>query len=301
MTLGRKIREARKRVGMTQTELAGSQISRNMLSMIENDKADPSYRTLLYLADRLTLPVCFFFDEEADLAQSLRNAHMPQIYDKLRMKDYHACLSLCAVLRGQENDELYFIKAQCYFHIGLQYCFHFSFGNACDALLEAQSNAHHTAIGTEYMETVIQFLIHWMSEFCQSGNPHPKTPSLPVEPNATQYYLWLLPLIGTLPDALVEEMLLEDIPLFSAAREHLRARIALRNGCYREALALLQNALSETDVPLLRFLLLSDMETIYTQIKDYENEYMISLEHRDMIRKLHIEKRKLDFLFPSHS
>lgn len=296
MTLGQKIRDARRRVGMTQSELAGNRISRNMLSMIENDRADPSYKTILYLADRLAVPVCFFFEEEADLAQSRRRALMPRIYEKLKRREFNACLALCAELSGLENDEIYLIKAECYFHIGLQACRDLSFGNACDAFLTAQSNAAHSVYPTEYIEVISRYTIAWMNEFSHSGNPFPKTPTPPIEPDATQYYLWLLPLIGTIPDALVEEMLQENIPRSDITRQHIRARIKMRSGHYESALELLQDALSETDVSLLRFLLLSDMETAYTQMKDYENAYIVSQQHRDLVRKLHAEARTISSL-----
>ncbi len=60
MTLGQKIKEARLEQGMTQKELVGSYITRNMLSKIENDSAAPSVRTLEYLAGALSLPTGYF-------------------------------------------------------------------------------------------------------------------------------------------------------------------------------------------------------------------------------------------------
>ena len=60
MTLGEKIRSARIERGMTQKELVGDQITRNMLSRIENDSAMPSMRTLEYIAARLDLPAGYF-------------------------------------------------------------------------------------------------------------------------------------------------------------------------------------------------------------------------------------------------
>ena len=60
MTLGQKIREARQSKGMTQKELVGDYITRNMLSKIENDSAIPSVRTLEYLAGALGLPTGYF-------------------------------------------------------------------------------------------------------------------------------------------------------------------------------------------------------------------------------------------------
>lgn len=60
MTLGQKIKSARLERGMTQKELVGEAITRNMLSKIENDAATPSVRTLEYLARALDLPVGYF-------------------------------------------------------------------------------------------------------------------------------------------------------------------------------------------------------------------------------------------------
>ena len=56
MTLGQKIKAVRLERGMTQKELAGDTITRNMLSKIENDSATPSVRTLEHLAGALGLP-----------------------------------------------------------------------------------------------------------------------------------------------------------------------------------------------------------------------------------------------------
>ena len=54
--LGSNIRSARTALGLTQGELAGSDVTRNMLSRIENGAALPSLPTLCAIADRLGLP-----------------------------------------------------------------------------------------------------------------------------------------------------------------------------------------------------------------------------------------------------
>lgn len=60
MTLGKKIKAARLERGLTQKEVVGNYITRNMLSKIENDSATPSVRTLQYLASALDLPTGYF-------------------------------------------------------------------------------------------------------------------------------------------------------------------------------------------------------------------------------------------------
>lgn len=57
--LGRLIKEARIEKKMTQSEVVGDFITRNMLSQIENGSATPSVRTLEYLARVLGLNLNF--------------------------------------------------------------------------------------------------------------------------------------------------------------------------------------------------------------------------------------------------
>lgn len=65
--IGSKIRALRLSRHLTQSSLAGDCITRNMLSLIENGNAAPSLSTLSALAERLEVPVGYFFaadDEE---------------------------------------------------------------------------------------------------------------------------------------------------------------------------------------------------------------------------------------------
>ncbi len=66
MKLGEKIRAARVSAGLTQRQLAGEKITRNMLSLIENGSAVPSVETLRFLAERLNKPVSFFLEESKE-------------------------------------------------------------------------------------------------------------------------------------------------------------------------------------------------------------------------------------------
>lgn len=65
MELGEKLRLARQEAGLSQRQLCGDTITRNMLSQIEHGTARPSMDTLRILAARLGKPISFFLDEEA--------------------------------------------------------------------------------------------------------------------------------------------------------------------------------------------------------------------------------------------
>lgn len=66
MELGERIRSARLEAGLTQRQLCGEKITRNMLSQIENGTAQPSMDTLRYLSQRLGKRMSFFLDEETE-------------------------------------------------------------------------------------------------------------------------------------------------------------------------------------------------------------------------------------------
>ncbi|KXI86788.1 DNA-binding protein [Bacillus cereus] len=63
-TLGEKIEALRKEKKLTQTELAGSELTKSMLSQIENGKATPSMKTLQYIAEKLECEPSFLLEED---------------------------------------------------------------------------------------------------------------------------------------------------------------------------------------------------------------------------------------------
>lgn len=68
MELGEKLKQARLEAGVSQRQLCGDVITRNMLSRIENGVARPSMDTLRYLAAQLGKPMSYFLEEETMLS-----------------------------------------------------------------------------------------------------------------------------------------------------------------------------------------------------------------------------------------
>lgn len=66
--LGQRIKEARLAKKMTQNEVVGTFITRNMLSQIESGSAVPSMKTLTYLAGVLGLPPAALLQEDTPYA-----------------------------------------------------------------------------------------------------------------------------------------------------------------------------------------------------------------------------------------
>ena len=77
MELGQRLKTARLELGLSQRQLCGDVITRNMLSQIENGVARPSMDTLRYLAGELGKPLSFFLEEDA--VMSPNQAVMAQV------------------------------------------------------------------------------------------------------------------------------------------------------------------------------------------------------------------------------
>ena len=63
MSIGSRIKAARLEAGLSQRQLCAEHMTRNMLSQIESGSANPSMKTLQYLAQQLGKPVSFFLEE----------------------------------------------------------------------------------------------------------------------------------------------------------------------------------------------------------------------------------------------
>lgn len=112
MTLGQKIKAARLEKGLTQKEVVGDYITRNMLSKIENDSATPSVRTLEHLARALDLAPGYFLDDA-----SVSDGSVPDGLDEARAafrgRRWLDCISaLKADQKAATSDEGYLLHAR---------------------------------------------------------------------------------------------------------------------------------------------------------------------------------------------
>ena len=92
MTLGQKIKAIRLSKKITQNELAREQITRNMLSAIENDKALPSLSTLKYIAECLAVPCEYLLSEDDDLSFYIRKDKIESIRFAYSTQKYKYCI-----------------------------------------------------------------------------------------------------------------------------------------------------------------------------------------------------------------
>ena len=116
MNIGERIRALRNAKMMTQTELAGKQITRNMLSRIENGSALPSVSTIVYLASRLGVPAGFLLAEDGNEFYYKKMNAIPNIKRAYTAGDYKICRDICMSLGGTD-DEISSIICICSFNL----------------------------------------------------------------------------------------------------------------------------------------------------------------------------------------
>ncbi len=85
--LGKRIKEARLARKMTQSDVVGDFITRNMLSQIESGTANPSVKTLTYLAKVLQLPVNYLLPDELETFDDSENAADADFQALIKMKN----------------------------------------------------------------------------------------------------------------------------------------------------------------------------------------------------------------------
>lgn len=100
MSLGKRIKEARVAARLTQGQLCGEVITRNMLSLIENDKARPSTETLQHFAAALSKPMSYFLEE--DSVYSPNQAAMITAEAAYADRDYEAVLAAVDYYEGPD-------------------------------------------------------------------------------------------------------------------------------------------------------------------------------------------------------
>lgn len=121
MELGQRIRQARLETGLSQRQLCGDTITRNMLSRIENGAVRPSMTTLRFLAEALGKPVSYFLDETAVTSPNVER--MAQARQRYEAGEFAKVLELLEDY--QQPDEIFawekaLLQAKCYLSLASQ-------------------------------------------------------------------------------------------------------------------------------------------------------------------------------------
>ena len=120
MDLGQRLKQARLSAGLSQRQLCGDVITRNMLSQIENGSAKPSMDTLRYLAEQLGKPVSFFLEETV---ASVNQDRILQSRNAYQHGDFHTALTLLQEFSLPDEvfeAEFYLLQVLCHTELAAQ-------------------------------------------------------------------------------------------------------------------------------------------------------------------------------------
>ncbi len=115
--LGERIRITRKELGLTQAQLAGSDLSKSFISLIETGRTKPSIETLTLLAARLQKPVGYFLEQDTPLGRKALRIMLASAWVGLKRGEYTQAAETFQQAReiAGKHDEA--VEAEC--RIGL--------------------------------------------------------------------------------------------------------------------------------------------------------------------------------------
>lgn len=281
MSLGERIRQARIEKGMTQTELAGGRITRNMLSQIENGLATPSMKTLGYLAQTLGVTVGSLLEEEDGSALSGARS-------LLKSKKYAEAVK-AAEECGAHGDEYESLLARGYAAMAAEA---FQTGDlerttrlAQEALSHEAATVYrtreievqmrlflaHCAIGTEAADACMEDYRAVYEEWGWEARHHLLQARYHLSREQTQLAEREIWTITALPEEEKAHYLL------------LRGWLAIRQEKYSSGISFLKQAeeLGSGNLPLQR-VLYRLLETAYRELEDFKYAYEYAAKQREI-------------------
>lgn len=286
MTLGDKIKKARTESGMTQSELAGEHITRNMLSQIENNTAIPSIPTIKHISNKLNIPAGYFLtDSDADSDDEFIYKKMFVINDIKEMfktKQYQHCIDLCLALKSSD-DEIEYILSNSYFALAYdsfisgnlktaETLFTISLDHAHSTVYTSNKVLHYSTVFIDFIKSLNNNLIKTQGNIIKY---------LPY--TETMIYLNIVSALNQKQDT---PDILNEIKFNDTYIRHIEAKKLMIYDNYIEAERLL-SALLTDDLPLFeRYMIIIDMESCYAHLDDFKNAYKYSTMKNELYTQM---------------
>ena len=263
MELGQKIRQARLEAGLSQRQLCGDEITRNMLSLIENGSARPSMDTLRYLAGRLGKPITYFLEEQA--VTSPNQALMEQA----RSANPAEAIVLLKTYQGPDpvfDRERWLLEALSCLALAEEVLADGRIGYAASLLEQAAKAGKHTPYYTEDMERRRLLL-------CHRAKVLPAQELVTILPDNAGELLLRAEAALTAGDAAQCGRILDAADTRQADWYYLRAEACLVEKDYAAAAEHYQKA-GETPKIFAR------LEHCYRELEDYKMAYFYACKQR---------------------
>lgn len=150
--LGTKIKTLRLALGLTQKQLAGDFMTRNMLSLIESGSALPSIESAEYIAERLNVSLSFLLSDGCENARTEQANAMEKIRQMYSKERYKECIQAIDELSANDFEANY-IYAYSAFYYGKQLTESGALHEARIYLRAAIKKSAETVYDTTYVKT----------------------------------------------------------------------------------------------------------------------------------------------------
>ena len=294
MNIGERIRELRISKLMTQADLAGDRITRNMLSCIENGSANPSLSTIIYIAGRLGVPAGFLLAEQGDEMAYRKMSNLSNIKKAYTTGDVQSCRSLCLSGCPEPDDEISLLLANCDAEIAAEEFWCGRLRSSCRFFDEALSYAEKTIYSTDAIEAEIKVYFRFMERISHTlySDLLDEEKALSVKSNSIiSKYLDALDALDcddtSVAHALIEELSQADENSFFKA--HLQNKLLIIQKNYKQAQKALQQLLQDNETPLNKielYTVLGDLEICCRENEDYKNAYRYASEKVELVEQL---------------
>lgn len=283
MNIGEKIKDLRVSKMMTQKELVGDFITRNMLSQIEKGTATPSLATLSYLASRLGVPVGYFVsDGDTNETFYKKYSSYPNIIRSYKSEEWAICRDLCSecLADNTDNELTYMLSVSC-MNLGISYFNEGKLRNSLKMFEEALEYAGVTVFdmgGVLSCISAYNAVMTMISPTLSFEISDTKTSDYVCENDMCKYVL-------SINDAsrVFSEKEWKNSGYFYA----LSAKTLMNNKNYNAALALFSHVCDDTTLPRpIIYLALDDYEKCCKETEDYKDAYEISQAKIQLFEKM---------------
>ena len=151
MNIGENIKKIRTAKLMTQSELVGGKITRNMLSRIENGAANPSIDTVYYIAERLKVSPGYLLADENDEMIFRKYSDVADIKRAFMNEDFKICRDMCLTSESSNDDEIQMLLCECNLAIGIEEFNNGHLRESCEYLDQAIEGCGKTLYRTDYV------------------------------------------------------------------------------------------------------------------------------------------------------
>ena len=279
MTVGEKIRGRRHELGLTQREVAGDAVTRNLICRIERGDCLPSLDTLHAVAKALSVSVAYLVSEDDDYAVFAVSEALPAIRRAYAAGHYADCLTEIGKLPPDAvADEAAYFAAAAALGLAERALGDGNLKKIPEYVGRAKEYAEKTVLPTEWLLA--------RCELCRAVAKSPETPRWEIR--REEYLKNAERAIGY--DAFL--YLSEDEGIVcgrEAFNLHRQARGLVAQRRYREALDLLlsleeKKSTGELD-PYFLYRVYTDTETCYRELGDFEMAYRYSTKRVSLLRE----------------